>query len=169
MSDDQNIAPAIHERKGHLTGWRDIGTAPFDTPVEIKAGSMTFLARLWPDASEDENEQSCDQWIAHIEGEHPPCWSAGACWSSNENDDRSLQPEAWRHIGAASAAPELLEALKACLAFLTTAPLESGYCCCGDTVDGHNLGSGHAPVDDLAYYAGQVAEKIRAAITKAEG
>lgn len=92
------------------SGWRPIESAPFNTPVEIKAGSMTFLARLEPDVSEDENGQSCDQWLAEIEGEHPPCWSAGACWSSNENDDRSLQPTAWRYPGV-SANNELVEAL----------------------------------------------------------
>ena len=109
---DQNIAPAIHECKGHLIDWRGTGTAPFNTPVEIKAGSMTFLARLLHETSMDEDMRPCDQWVAKNHGEHPPCWTDGACWSSNENDDRSLQPEAWRHIGAASAAPELLEALK---------------------------------------------------------
>lgn len=92
-------------------GWRPIESAPFNTPVEIKAGSMTFLARLEPDVSEDENGQSCDQWLAEIDGEHPPCWSAGACWSSNENDDRSLQPTAWRYPGA-SANNELIDALE---------------------------------------------------------
>lgn len=129
-------------------GWRPIESAPFNTPVEIKAGSMTFLARLMPDASEDENEQSCDQWVAHIEGEHPPCWSGGACWSSNENDGRSLQPEAWRHIGAASAAPELLAALKALLSELEH---KGG--------DGWMTGNVHG--DDY--------DRARAAITKAEG
>lgn len=56
---------------------------------------MTFLARLEPDASENEHG-SCHQWVAAIEGEHPPCWSDGACWASNEDEVASLQPTAWR-------------------------------------------------------------------------
>lgn len=76
--------------------WRDIESAPYNTPVEIKVGSMTFLARLHPDASMSSLDESCDQWQAEINGEHPPCWSGGACWASNENEDMSLQPTAWR-------------------------------------------------------------------------
>jgi len=93
------------------SGWRPIESAPFNTPVEIKAGSMTFLARLMPDASMSDLETSCDQWQAEIEGEHPPCWSGGACWSSNENEDPSLQPTAWRVPGTPSVNNELVDAL----------------------------------------------------------
>lgn len=76
--------------------WQDINSAPYDTPVEVKVGSMTFLARLLPDASMSSLDETCDQWQAEIDGEHPPCWSGGACWASNENEDMSLQPTAWR-------------------------------------------------------------------------
>lgn len=76
--------------------WRPIETAPYDTPVEVKVGSMTFLARLLADASMSSLDETCDQWQAEIDGEHPPCWSGGACWASNENEDMSLQPTAWR-------------------------------------------------------------------------
>ena len=48
--------------------------------------------------------------------------------------------------------------------FLLTAPLESGVCCCGDPVEGHGYGSGHSPVDDLAYYAGNLANEISDAL-----
>lgn len=51
------------------------------------------------------------------------------------------------------------------LAFLRSAPLESGYCCCGSPVDGHGIGDGHAPVDDLAYYASNLASDLSAALT----
>lgn len=85
-------------------GWRDIESAPYNTPVEIKVGSMTFLARLHPDASMSSLDESCDQWQAEIDGEHPPCWSGGACWASNENEDMSLQPTAWRYPPAPEAA-----------------------------------------------------------------
>lgn len=76
--------------------WQPIDTAPYSTPVEVRVGSMTFLARLESDASLSDDEQPCDQWQAVNEGEHPPCWSEGACWSSNTDEVMSRQPEAWR-------------------------------------------------------------------------
>ena len=42
---------------------------------------------------------------------------------------------------------------------------EDGYCCCGSSVDSHGLGDGHSPVDALAYHAGQVCERIDAALS----
>lgn len=79
----------------HLnSGWMPIETAPYDTPVEIQVGRMTMWARLLPNASEGE-DGPCDQWQAEYEGEHPPCWSGGACWASNEDEVESLQPTAW--------------------------------------------------------------------------
>lgn len=83
--------------------WRPIETAPYDTPVEVKVGSMTFLARLLADASMSSLDETCDQWQAENDGEHPPCWSGGACWASNENEDMSLQPTAWRYPPAPEA------------------------------------------------------------------
>ncbi len=77
--------------------WFPIETAPYDTTLEVRVGSMTFLARLQPDAAEDENG-SCDQWQAAVEGEHPSCWSEGACWESNIDECQSLQPTGWRPL-----------------------------------------------------------------------
>lgn len=77
-------------------GWRAIETAPYVTRVEIRAGSMTFIAELHPGVSEDEDGNACDQWAASIDGEHPPCWTDGGCWASNANEMQSLQPTAWR-------------------------------------------------------------------------
>lgn len=74
--------------------WRPLDTAPYNTPVRIKAGNMTFIAELLPSASMNEDGE-CDQWQAVHEGEHPPCWSGGACWASNEDEDPSLQPKGW--------------------------------------------------------------------------
>ena len=42
---------------------------------------------------------------------------------------------------------------------------EDGYCCCGSSVDSHGLGDDHSPVDALAYHAGQVCERIDAALS----
>lgn len=75
--------------------WCPIETAPYDTPVTVLAGNMTFLARLGLDAGLSDDGAPCDQWRAEIDGEHPPCWSGGACWASNENEEQSLQPSHW--------------------------------------------------------------------------
>ncbi len=79
--------------------WQSIETAPYQMPVEVRVGHMTMAATLEPNASEDEHG-SCDQWQAVHEGEHPPCWSEGACWASNIDEIESLQPSAWRHLNA---------------------------------------------------------------------
>jgi hypothetical protein len=76
-------------------GWRPIESAPYNQEVVVRVGEMTFLAKLMPDISQDEHGNECDQWQATREGEHPPCWSNGACWSSNEDEWPSLSPEAW--------------------------------------------------------------------------
>jgi hypothetical protein len=85
------------EREGE---WRDIASAPYDTPVDVRAGRMTFVARLLANHSIDENEQACDQWVAEHEGEHPPCWTDGACWENNSDKMMSIQPEQWRPAAA---------------------------------------------------------------------
>lgn len=82
--------------------WQPINTAPYSTPVEVKIGGMKIVAELRQDASMSEDEATCDQWVAVYEGEHPPCWSGGACWEKNENEVASLQPEAWRDLGVTS-------------------------------------------------------------------
>lgn len=77
--------------------WQPIESAPYNTPVIVEVGSgMSFAAQLVPDASMDSEDQFCDQWRAVHQGEHPPCWSGGACWERNENDAISMQPRRWR-------------------------------------------------------------------------
>ena len=78
--------------------WQDISSAPYRTPVEVRVGHMTFVARLLPDAAMSSLDETCDQWQAEYEGEHPPCWSGGSCWDSNEEEVTSLQPTAWRDV-----------------------------------------------------------------------
>lgn len=41
-----------------------------------------------------------------------------------------------------------------------------GYCMCGSSVTGHSIDDGHAPVDAGEYYAGQVRERIDAALAE---
>lgn len=84
-----------------MSVWYPAQLAPINEEVRVKAGEMTFLAMLLPDVSMDADGRSCDQWQATREGEHPPCWSGGACWDSNEDEAMSLQPTAWQRISPA--------------------------------------------------------------------
>lgn len=80
--------------------WRPPDTAPPNTEVEVRVGAMTFLAKLVPDGGMNMDSTSCDQWQATREGEHPPCWSDGCCWASNEDENPSMSVEAWRPASA---------------------------------------------------------------------
>lgn len=78
-----------------LADRRPIATAPPDQEVFVYCGEMRFRAKLVPGASMTMDEEPCDQWQATREGEHPPCWSDGCCWASNEDENASLQPTHW--------------------------------------------------------------------------
>lgn len=95
---EKALRPATRPAERDAEGWLPIESAPYSKIVQIRVGRMIFEASLERDASMTEDEQSCDQWHAAHEGEHPPCWSGGACWSSNEDEAMSLQPEAWRPL-----------------------------------------------------------------------
>lgn len=97
LTNAPSTALAEAEARGYARGleWQPIETAPYGQEVRVKAGEMTFLAMLVKDASMLEDETPCDQWQATREGEHPPCWSDGACWASNADDCASLQPTGW--------------------------------------------------------------------------
>lgn len=84
-----------------MTRWQPIETAPYDTPVAVKAGRMHFGAILRPGASMTENGVPCDQWRATGD-RFPKNWSEGACWESNADEMMSDQPTAWRPFGARS-------------------------------------------------------------------
>lgn len=68
-----------------------------------------------------------------------------------------------------AAAPELLEALEYARGILAHSGAESGYCMCGDPVESHSFGSGHAPVDSHSYTASQAVERFDALIARARG
>jgi hypothetical protein len=92
---------AVPGLDGRGEEWQPIETAPDDEPVQVRVGeSMVFDAVLRRGASLDQDERECDQWVAIHEGEHPPCWTDGACWSSNADEVMSLQPSAWRRLPA---------------------------------------------------------------------
>jgi hypothetical protein len=75
--------------------WLPIEEAPYNQEVEVKIGRRPIPAILRPDASNTCEEKSCDQWQATTDA-YPACWSDGACWESNADEQMSLQPEAWR-------------------------------------------------------------------------
>lgn len=97
---------------GEPVSWKSIADAPYDTPLTIRVGGMTFGAILRRGASETTDGDPCDQWQALIADEHPPCWTDGACWEINADGYGSREPEAWRTI-AAQTPPEDVGALVA--------------------------------------------------------
>lgn len=82
-----------------MTRWQPIDAAPYDVPVQVKAGRMHFAAILRAGASMTEDEVPCDQWQA-IGDRFPKNWSEGCCWESNADGLLSDQPTAWRTIEA---------------------------------------------------------------------
>lgn len=85
-----------------MTGvWQDIATAPYEREVIVGTqDGVFFRATLHPNASMDENEKECDQWVATTI--HPDCWTDGACWANNADEEPSDQPIRWTEIPAAS-------------------------------------------------------------------
>lgn len=77
--------------------WSAIDSAPYETPVEIRVAGRRkpFLAKLLPNHSLDSDEREVDQWVA-INDDYPRCWSDGACWESNADEQMSAQPTHWR-------------------------------------------------------------------------
>jgi hypothetical protein len=82
-----------------VRNWRVIECAPYNEPVEVEAGRMRFPAILLPDAAMTTEEKSCDQWHATTDV-YPLCWTDGACWETNADEQASIQPTRWRPIEA---------------------------------------------------------------------
>lgn len=82
----------------HIRGnaWQPMKTAPRDkTHVLVQTfEGFAFPAFYDPNSSLDENMQTCG---VH-KGFHPPCWSEGACWTSNADQERSDPPVAWKPL-----------------------------------------------------------------------
>lgn len=78
--------------------WQQMKTAPRDktTVLVCTFSGYVFPAFYDPTGSVDENEEVCGIWCAKYEGFHPPCWSEGQCWTSNEDEIMSEQPLYWR-------------------------------------------------------------------------
>jgi len=89
---------AKREATEYLDGpWRPISEAPYNQEVFVKTeGGAFFRATLHPDASINEDEEDCDQWVAT--GVYPDCWTDGACWASNAEEVSSDQPIGWQPL-----------------------------------------------------------------------
>jgi hypothetical protein len=75
-----------------------MATAPMDGAViEVMAEGYDrpFLIKGEP-GFVDGSGADCWSWVAAEEGKHPPCWSGGAYWDSNENEMPSTPPLRWR-------------------------------------------------------------------------
>jgi len=79
---------------------------------------------------------------------------------------RSAHADRARSLAAEAQNAKLVEALEKARDFLKNAPIESGYCCCGDIIESHNIGSGHSPVDAVVYAANQHVESIDATLAE---
>ena len=79
-----------------MSEWKPSREAPYDTPLRVRLeNGQEITARLLCNVSMTSEGEDCDQWVAENEGEHPDCWTEGACWASNHNEVRSVQPVAF--------------------------------------------------------------------------
>ena len=89
----------------HSAGW--VQTAERLPPYERRVVVLTQMGRIFKaylaDGGAESEEGPCDQWVADEESICPPCWSDGACWSSNADEEPSDQPVAWMPLPAESA------------------------------------------------------------------
>lgn len=77
--------------------WRtDMENAPLDTPLAIRAGGMTFDARL--QLLDNGDKEPTYGWVADREGIHPQCWTNGRCWDLNENNEPSAKVTHWQPL-----------------------------------------------------------------------
>lgn len=90
-------APSGATDAQHFAGWvRTVDRLP---PYERRVVVLTQMGRVFKaylaDSVAESDEGPCDQWVADEEDICPPCWSDGACWSSNADEEPSDQPVAW--------------------------------------------------------------------------
>lgn len=80
------------------------------------------------------------------------------------NDHPAVQSALLAIQATEARAQGLVDALEAAQNLLSNSGAESGYCCCGDPVSSHSIGSGHAPVDSHGYYAEKCCQNIDQAL-----
>ncbi|PZU95595.1 MAG: hypothetical protein DI527_00875 [Chelatococcus sp.] len=83
-------------------GWNDIESAPRDRPAILLTFQGHVVKAAWQTGFTDENGRDTGAWCATEEGQHPPCWSEGVCWASNEDESPSDPPVAWLPFPAPS-------------------------------------------------------------------
>jgi hypothetical protein len=89
-----------------VSGWRDIATAPRDTPVIVQTEmGRIFAARLMPNAAVDDAGETCDAWGAEAADLHPDCWTDGTCWTQNDEGDESDYPTHWMPLPSPPSEP----------------------------------------------------------------
>lgn len=81
-----------------MSEWQNIESAPMDGRdiAILTAGGFEMLARWEPFGFINADGGDVGSWVASEEGKHPPCWTDGACWESNENEVPSDQPIMWK-------------------------------------------------------------------------
>lgn len=81
--------------------WRRMESAPVEKSVVVWAGGMAFCASLRIcDYGPDDPSYA---WVADRLGIHPPCWTDGRCWGSNEHNEPSARPLCWTNKPEAKA------------------------------------------------------------------
>jgi hypothetical protein len=94
MIDAVNENPTIEEQTAHYrripTMWQSIDSAPTNTPVVVLTEGLQSVVAVY--MAFDETKLA---WQAHVEGNHPACWTDGVCWASNEDNEPSDPPKWW--------------------------------------------------------------------------
>ena len=67
--------------------------------------------------------------------------------------------------------PELIKIVKGTIEMIGNCNVESGVCCCGESMDNHpnDMDCGHSPVDSGAYNAKHLYEQAVEVLAKATG
>lgn len=92
----------------------------------------------------------------------------GCCWACGEDID--LEDYLVRAMDERDQLRAEVEALRVLLIdareLIGHGDFREGHCMCGSAVEGHTFGDGHTPCDAGEYYAGQVRERIDAALAE---
>lgn len=77
--------------------WQRIGNEPLNTPILVRIpgyGEDNVVCLV--DGFFDDDGNDCCTWVFDDEDKAPPCWTDGACWSTNANGTPSVRPTHWR-------------------------------------------------------------------------
>jgi hypothetical protein len=107
---DDNIAeteprgpPAAPASEVEGSGWSTMDSAPDLTFVIVRTKTgYVFKAKYEHNIASGPDEGSCDGWVVGDGDLHPPCWTDGVCWASNEDEEPSDPPVGWMPLPAAA-------------------------------------------------------------------